>query len=266
MPCSVTQVAQPRRVDAAGLGAWLRPPCPTAVWPLRCQWEHSAIGISLRVMRRTTHRLHRRRPVSPRHILPGPCTKAARGRVAQPSASSTSRGQGCMPAGTRAASGARDGHGPCCVKIWCTGGRATCPTGRVRIRSASSAWPNSTSARTAYEEWKFSLPRELARRQQMDAARDVLQTAFGDRHPYVWALHDPLAADGGRQPHVHVLWSSRTLDAYARTPEQFFRRYNREHPERGGAEKARVLGHFGSVKASRQLIHRCDELASGVGW
>ena len=91
----------------------------------------------------------------------------------------------------------------------------------------------------AYTEWRFSLPRELARRQQMDAARDVLHVAFGTTHPYVWALHDPRAADGGRQPHVHVLWSARTLDAHARSPEHFFKRYNGRHPERGGAEKTR---------------------------
>ena len=60
----------------------------------------------------------------------------------------------------------------------------------------------------------------------MDAARDFLQSTFGDKHPYVWALHDPVAADGGRQPHVHVLWSARMLDGIARTPAQFFRRYN----------------------------------------
>ena len=76
---------------------------------------------------------------------------------------------------------------------------------------------------------------------------------FGDTHPHVWAFHDPLAADGQRQPHVHVLWSSRTLDGIERSPEQFFRRYNRAHPDKGGAAKDRTLGHFGAVKSSRIL-------------
>ncbi len=105
----------------------------------------------------------------------------------------------------------------------------------------------------AYEEWKFALPRELRRGQQLAAARDVLQAAFGTKHPSIWAMHDPLAVDGGRQPHVHVLWSARVVDAYARSPETFFTRYNRAHPERGGAEKAREYSHFGAVKASRVL-------------
>jgi MobA/MobL family len=90
----------------------------------------------------------------------------------------------------------------------------------------------------------------------MDAARDLLTSTFGDRHPYVWALHDTTAADGGRQPHVHVLWSSRTLDGLSRSPEQFFRLYNRAHPERGGAEKAREFGYMGAVKAMR--VHYTD--------
>jgi MobA/MobL family len=112
--------------------------------------------------------------------------------------------------------------------------------------------------RTAFEEWRFSLPRELTRRQQMDVARDFLQAAFGTTHPYVWAFHAPRASDGGQQPHVHVLWSARTLDSIEREPAQFFKKYNRAHPERGGAEKDPRFHHFGSVKASRVLY--CDVL------
>jgi MobA/MobL family len=105
----------------------------------------------------------------------------------------------------------------------------------------------------AYTEWRFSLPRELTRRQQMAAARAMLHEAFGDTHPYVWAFHCPPAADGGEQPHVHVLWSARTLDQHERSPAQFFKRYNRPHPERGGAQKDPGLNHMGAVKASRVL-------------
>lgn len=120
---------------------------------------------------------------------------------------------------------------------------------RAAEQYGSAAW-------TAYEEWKFSLPRELSRTQQLDAASDFLKGTFSEKHPYVWAMHDPVAADGGRQPHVHVLWSSRTLDGIQRSPEQFFRRYNAAHPERGGAAKARAFSHFGAVKAAR--VHYTD--------
>jgi MobA/MobL family len=113
-------------------------------------------------------------------------------------------------------------------------------------RYTSSAW-------TAYEEWKFALPRELPRRAQLDAARDFVRSAFGERHPYVWAMHDPRAADGGRQPHVHVLWSPRMLDGVARAPALFFRRSNRSHPERGGAPVFPERWIMGAVKAARVL-------------
>ncbi len=121
------------------------------------------------------------------------------------------------------------------------------------VRYFRAAETHEGANRIAYTEWRFSLPRELSRGQHVDAARDVLQAAFGDRHPYVWALHDPPAADGGSQPHVHVLWSARTLDAHDRTPDTYFKKYNRAHPERGGAEKAPDSYHFGSVKAARVL-------------
>jgi hypothetical protein len=104
---------------------------------------------------------------------------------------------------------------------------------------------------TAYEEWKLSLPRELTRDQQIAAAQDLLQGFFGDLHPYVWAMHDPMAADGGSQPHIHTIFSARTLDGIDRDPGQFFRRYNRQHPERGGAEKSRQFSHLHAVKAAR---------------
>jgi MobA/MobL family len=115
---------------------------------------------------------------------------------------------------------------------------------RAAEQHTSSAW-------IAYEEWKFSLPREFSRRQQMDAARDFLSSAFGETHPYVWAMHDPVAADGGRQPHVHVLWSPRQLDGIVREPAQFFRRADTGQPARGGAPVNRALTHFGAVKAAR---------------
>ena len=121
------------------------------------------------------------------------------------------------------------------------------------VRFFSAAETHERANGIAYEEWKFALPRELSRAHQLAAAHDMLQAAFGMQHPYIWAMHDPPAADGGRQPHVHVLWSARTLDGIERSAAQFFTRYNRAQPERGGAEKARELGHFGAVKAARVL-------------
>ena len=127
---------------------------------------------------------------------------------------------------------------------WTEGNPTTYFTAAERYESAKNV---------AYEEWKVSLPRELTRRQQVDAARDFLHAAFGTAHPYVWAFHAPVAQDQGEQPHLHVISSSRTLDEYGRSPAQFFRRYNRHDPEAGGAAKDRAFSHFGAVKAFREL-------------
>lgn len=113
----------------------------------------------------------------------------------------------------------------------------------------------------AYTEWRFALPRELSRQEQHAAVREVLGAAFGERHPYLWAVHDPAAADGGRQPHVHVLWSARTLDAIARPEAQFFRRYNAAAPAHGGARKDPGLNHRGAVQAARVLYTDVMNLA-----
>jgi hypothetical protein len=106
--------------------------------------------------------------------------------------------------------------------------------------------------RAVSTEWKFALPRELSRDQQLAAARDFLQSQLGDTHPYVWAMHEPRAADGHPQPHVHCLWSSRTLDGIDRTPAQFFKRYNAAHPDKGGAQKDPALIAYGQAKRERQ--------------
>ena len=45
------------------------------------------------------------------------------------------------------------------------------------------------------------------------------------------------AADGGEQPHVHLMFSERQRDGIERDPEQYFRRYNAKAPEKGGARK-----------------------------
>jgi hypothetical protein len=103
----------------------------------------------------------------------------------------------------------------------------------------------------AYTEWRFALPRELTHVQQLDAAHALLDARFGTRHPYVYAVHRPQAGDGHEQPHCHVVWSARTLDGIERPPEQFFKRYNAVHPDRGGAQKAPWTYHKGAVKADR---------------
>src|SRR5215213_6508367 len=119
------------------------------------------------------------------------------------------------------------------------------------VRYFSAAEQYERAGGVAYTEWRFSLPRELSAAHQRDAAQAMLESSFGTHHAYVYAIHNPPAADGGEQPHVHVLWSARTLDDLDRTPATFFRRYNAQHPERGGAQKAPWTNHQGAVRADR---------------
>jgi MobA/MobL family protein len=112
------------------------------------------------------------------------------------------------------------------------------------------------NAGPAFEEWRFHLPRELSREEQLAAAHAFLDAAFGDKHPYVYGIHDPLASDGGHQPHVHVLWSRRRLDGIERSEAQWFKNYKRRDPAHGGAERPPHFGAYGSVKRDRVLY--CD--------
>ena len=170
MPCSVTLVAQPRRVDVAGLGAWLRPPCPTAVWPLRCQWAKSALGVSLRETLPDHPLWHRRSDEIATTYFSRTTYKSggalAAGRVQyitrtgpyQSHAEARVLHQG-LEAGTD--------HLREDLVYW----RArNLPdwAGEDAALFFRMAEMHERANGVAYTEWRFSLPRELARRQQME--------------------------------------------------------------------------------------------------
>ena len=90
---------------------------------------------------------------------------------------------------------------------------------------------------TTYREMEIALPRELSAAQRIELVREFVRQEIGDRHAYQWALHVPTAADGGEQPHVHLMFSERQVDGIDRDPEQYFKRYNAKAPEKGGARK-----------------------------
>ena len=107
----------------------------------------------------------------------------------------------------------------------------------------------------AFEEWKVTLPQELSHRQNLALTRDLVDAIAGTRLPITYAFHDPATLDGTRQqPHLHLLISARQNDAHIRTAATHFKRYNRDHPERGGAEKDALFWHKGAIKAHRVLI------------
>lgn len=81
-----------------------------------------------------------------------------------------------------------------------------------------------------------ALPRELSREQQMALTHDFLHAHLPDK-PYLVVMHEPRTATGETQPHIHVLFSERSMDGIEREEAQFFKRANRAQPERGGAAK-----------------------------
>ena len=101
---------------------------------------------------------------------------------------------------------------------------------------------------TTYREFEIALPREMNPAQRLELVRDFVGQEIGDRHPYQFAIHTPTAADGGEQPHAHVMFCERECDGIERDPEQFFKRYNSKNPERGGAKKANT----GKAPATRR--------------
>ena len=90
---------------------------------------------------------------------------------------------------------------------------------------------------TTYREMEIALPRELSAAQRIELVREFVRQEIGARHAYQWPLHVPPAADGGGQPHFHLMFSERQVDGIDRDPEQYFKRYNAKAPEKGGARK-----------------------------
>jgi hypothetical protein len=86
----------------------------------------------------------------------------------------------------------------------------------------------------AYREFELALPVELSDAERGALVREFVAEQIGDRHAYAWAIHEPR----GHNPHVHVMFSERTLDGIERDPEQYFKRANGKNPERGGHAKS----------------------------
>ncbi|MFX1768095.1 MobA/MobL family protein [Paraburkholderia sp. A1RI-2L] len=109
----------------------------------------------------------------------------------------------------------------------------------------------------AYREVEFAVPRELDdRKSQIRFAQRMADGIVGVKHPYTLAMHDTEAADGGRNVHVHLMFSERALDGVERDAGQFFRRANKANPEKGGAAKDRTMNARTFVTDTRQRYER----------
>ena len=91
---------------------------------------------------------------------------------------------------------------------------------------------------SVYREHILTLPRELNQEQRLELVKDWIRSEIGDKHPYTFAIHNPLALDGKEQPHCHLMFCERELDGVERGADTFFKRYNSKDPSKGGAKKA----------------------------
>lgn len=94
-----------------------------------------------------------------------------------------------------------------------------------------------------YKEVEVSLPRELDEEKRLELARDFARDLTQDENlPYTLAVHEGRGEDGrAHNPHAHVMISERQNDGVERDEKQWFSRFNRDEPDRGGAEKTMNL-------------------------
>ena len=90
-----------------------------------------------------------------------------------------------------------------------------------------------------YSEVQFALPKELGEAGRRELASEFAERVCSrERLPYTLAIHRGGA--NGENPHAHLMFSERGHDGIERDAEQWFRRYNRKAPEKGGARKSRA--------------------------
>jgi hypothetical protein len=94
-----------------------------------------------------------------------------------------------------------------------------------------------------YVSGDFALPRGLELEDQVAMVREFVEDLTeAERLPYTFAIQAGRGDNGlEHNPHAHVLISERKNDGVERQREQWFRRANRDHPERGGAPKSRTF-------------------------
>ena len=96
-----------------------------------------------------------------------------------------------------------------------------------------------------YTEIEVALPNELTPQQQKELVEEFINEQIGPDHAYTYAIHDKPATlkPNEKNTHAHIMFSERKNDGIEREKEQYFKRYNPKHPERGGAGKDREKWH-----------------------
>ena len=94
----------------------------------------------------------------------------------------------------------------------------------------------------SYSEFEIALPNELSLKENIILVREFIKRAIGEQFVTAYAIHDTMASlhETINQPHAHIMFSVRKMTdppGEAKPAHQFFRRYNKKCPEKGGYEK-----------------------------
>lgn len=116
---------------------------------------------------------------------------------------------------------------------------------------------------TTYREMEIALPRELTAAQRIELVREWVRQELGEKHAYQWAIHVPTAADGGEQPHAHVMFSEHRADRIPLDPEEYFGRYKKTY---GGGKKGFGDLHEDLKGYERKEARRADVKALRARW
>ena len=108
-----------------------------------------------------------------------------------------------------------------------------------------------------------ALPREGTLQQLIDLCGSICKFRFGTTFAYSWALHMVEAADGGMNPHLHVMYSPRMIDLNVPLGmSQHFKRFDAAVPGRGGYRKEAWLPT--KWQRSNALQHRRAAIAEAI--
>jgi hypothetical protein len=105
-----------------------------------------------------------------------------------------------------------------------------------------------------YVSADFALPRDLDPEEHIALAHEFAQALTGkEQLPYTLAIHGGRDEHGREHnPHAHLMFSERRNDGIERSREQWFRRADSAHPERGGAQKSRTFHGRDWVEGARE--------------
>lgn len=98
----------------------------------------------------------------------------------------------------------------------------------------------------SYMEYEFALPNEFTAEQRQTLVETFLsETVAKQQYPHSYAIHNVKSRISGEdQPHCHLMFSLRADDGVERTCEQYFKRFNRKDPSKGGARKKQLQEGF----------------------